>query len=128
MPCSWPTGRNGVAAGHQYIDRHPHQQRLIHLEAPSTDKGLLECVRCNKRYSSIDVRLGRFQLETMVCSFCYGSMQKQPVRNSCFGKPGRAVTEWNSKRQYGYSPTAIECQQQCPDRFICRQLVQGHVH
>lgn len=77
----------------------------------------LECILCRKRYSLDDILKGAYRLETMVCSFCYASLQKQPYDISCFGKP--TVILPNNQKLLGYSPKAPECQRFCPDRKVC---------
>ena len=84
---------------------------------------LLGCVRCSRRFSQNDILSGLYQIETFVCSYCYAEMQQASYEKSCFGKPmlrlptGRLLFGWNSK--------AWECTQICPDRNLCRKVLQG---
>jgi len=64
-------------------------------------------------------------METLVCSRCYAKMQQQPREQSCFGKPGYVKNKYNPKRIYGYMPTAVECNELCPDSVICKLVVRG---
>lgn len=82
-------------------------------------KKVLECVTCSRLFSLEDVLNGLYQLQTLVCSYCYARMQALPYEKSCFGKP-MAVA--GGRRLYGYDPDARECREECPDRELCRQV------
>ena len=86
---------------------------------------MLECLLCLERYGREDVRSGLYRLETFVCSRCYRKMQAKPHAASCFGKP-TFVAEGKVLR--GYSEKAEVCQTVCPDREVCRKVVQGIVN
>jgi len=92
---------------------------------PKSSKPQLECLKCTKRYSAKSIQRGEYRLETFLCSNCYAQMQQQPYSACCFGKPSYTVTPENPQRQYGYNPKAIECKQLCPDRQVCKLVVQG---
>jgi hypothetical protein len=88
-------------------------------------KGLLECVRCELRYSIEDINSGLYELETFTCGFCYAAMQKAPHQQACFSKPTKVqrTTSGISKIR-GYEAEAIECSTYCPDRNVCRRLLR----
>jgi hypothetical protein len=81
----------------------------------------LECLLCRKRYSREEILAGLYRLETFVCSSCYVKKQEQPHAKCCFGKPTFILK--NRKVLRGYEPEAIECQELCQDREVCRILV-----
>jgi hypothetical protein len=78
---------------------------------------ILECVRCTGRFSLLDVKSGRYVVETLTCRTCHKQMQKAPVTESCFGKEKTSTTE-------GYSEADVECRLHCRDRKVCRQFIQ----
>lgn len=90
----------------------------------SADKKHLECLICEERYSREDVLAGEYQIETHVCSRCYGRMQRQSYSKSCFGKPTLVDGNFNVIGR-GYSTLATECLSICPDRKICRRIITG---
>jgi hypothetical protein len=85
-----------------------------------SNSGSLECLLCKERYSREDVLDGTYQLSTLVCSPCYGKMQRKPHEQSCFGKPSMVVNRRIAK--HGYSAEAPECSKLCPDRKVCAKL------
>lgn len=84
---------------------------------------LIGCTRCTRKYSVSDIREGLFQIETMVCSFCYAEMQAMPYKRCCFGKPSLILP--SGKKLLGYNEKALECSEICPDRNICRRVIFG---
>ncbi len=92
-------------------------------DAPRTrKKGArgLECSLCPGRYSREDVLSGLYQITTKVCSPCYARMQAAPHKACCFGKPDVVLPDGSRLR--GYSRTARECQELCPDRALCASV------
>ena len=83
------------------------------------DLKFIECLLCCKRYDWGDILAGRYWLETLICSGCYGVMQRQPHAVSCFGKPNMHD---GPRLLRGYDPTGVECRDLCPDRHICRRV------
>lgn len=84
---------------------------------------ILDCLKCDEKFSRNDVRLGRYRPRTMICSHCYAKMQKAPYSVSCFGKPTTVYED----HQYvlGFHEDAKECKR-CLDRAECRSIVIGH--
>ena len=85
-------------------------------------KKILECLLCFERYSVKQILAGEYQLETMICSYCYAKMQQAPYEKSCFGKPSQMIN--GVKKHLGYNPLAPECRERCPDRNVCRRIMQ----
>lgn len=77
----------------------------------------LECSVCAARYSREDILSDLYQITTKVCSECYARMQAAPHGVHCFGKPDFIL--FDGARLLGYSRTARECQELCPDRALC---------
>lgn len=81
----------------------------------------LPCILCGDKFSEEDIKAGLYFISTMVCKGCYDGLQSQPHSVSCFGKlsvrRGRRVDA-------GYDKEAVECSEECPDRFICRAFVK----
>ena len=80
----------------------------------------LECLICMERYSRDDVLTGLYRIETKVCSECYSRMQAAHHSKSCFAKPDFILLD--GTRLLGYSPTARECRELCPDRTLCASV------
>lgn len=87
---------------------------------PNDRAPIVECVLCTKRYSMADILGGRFWVETLICSPCYAKMQAAPFHESCFGKPSEIRPDG---KRYGYTRTSKACLEWCPDRLICRRIV-----
>lgn len=92
----------------------------------------LECLLCERRYSRDDVARGLYWIETFTCSACYAVMQAKSRAQCCFGKADVVVPvegEEGTGRvvELGYSPTAPECSQLCPDRKVCSRLFQASI-
>lgn len=85
-------------------------------------KPTLPCLLCSTRYSELDVTAGDFFVSTMICRSCYEKLQQQPYTVSCFGKPNKVSGQ--TVTAFGFDPKARECKFECPDRSICRALVQ----
>ena len=81
----------------------------------------IECIICKKLYSKSDILKGQYQIETLICSYCYAKMQRAPSSQSCFGKPTVMFPDGN--RQYRYNINAKACREHCPDRSVCRRIV-----
>jgi hypothetical protein len=79
----------------------------------------IECRLCLRRYTREDILSGLYQISTKVCSECYARMQAAPHNVSCFGKPD---TMQDGKRLLGYSQSARECQELCPDKTLCASV------
>lgn len=85
----------------------------------------LGCVTCDRRYSWKDIRKGCY-FATFVCRECYRRMVSLPYYLSCFGKP-TVVIPHLGQRLPGYDEAAIECKSLCPDREICRGVLEGTI-
>lgn len=86
-----------------------------------TESGGVECLLCMERYTKADIEAGLYWIETLVCSKCYAKMQQSSHPVSCFGKPTFILE--NGKRLYGYNGCVEPCKSVCPDRKICRRIV-----
>jgi len=76
---------------------------------------LLWCLLCGARFGIEDVQDGRYLAETGICKGCYDGMQRSG--KTCFGKETKGS-------RLGYDEKAIECQEFCKDRKICRDYVK----
>ena len=77
-------------------------------------KDQLPCVICNVYYPMTVIGT-EFFISTGVCLRCYAMGVDLPSEIWCFGKPKM------------YVPASDACKRLCPDRVVCRRVVQGNV-
>ena len=95
--------------------------KAVPARTPPKDSKLLECLRCQRRYSRSEIVAGLYRLETMVCSYCYAALQKAPHAVCCFGKPTTILLD--GTKLLGYDPACPECRNLCPDSALCALIV-----
>ena len=74
----------------------------------------IPCAVCSKKFALDQVGRGLF-ITTGVCAECYYYAQKLPAKIWCFA----------SEEAYDEDSTA--CRELCPDRKICRKVLQGKI-
>jgi hypothetical protein len=79
---------------------------------------ILECLKCERKYSEQDIADLKFFPRTSICYICYRNLQKAPITIACFGK---------QDKMQAYNPLAVECRLICPDRTICPKFVSGEI-
>ena len=71
---------------------------------------MIPCVICRVGYS---LDSGDLFLSTGVCRYCYRDGVAAPAHCWCFGKENE------------YDPADKDCTERCPDRTICKAVVEG---
>lgn len=90
----------------------------------SDGQPLFECVLCGQRFSEHDVYRRRYFPSTQVCRRCYKKGQESPHVVWCFGKP-QVIGPAGKVLDYGYDSSSPECNEYCPDRFLCAQFISN---
>lgn len=80
---------------------------------------MLECVLCERTFTTVEIAEGQYCLHSMVCGFCYAELQSK--EHLCFGKPHDAQVGG----RLGYNPSDEQCAVWCTDRVACRNIVIG---
>lgn len=79
-------------------------------------KNVLWCLLCGTRFGMISLLDGTYLADTGICKTCYRKMQED--QGTCFGKKSEG-------RVLGYDEEAIECNEFCPDKKVCRSFEQS---
>lgn len=75
---------------------------------------MIPCIICNRVFPNHDVGV-ELLISTGVCLNCYGRGTRAPVSRWCFGKTSE------------YDPESVECSGLCPDKKICKMVVEGEI-